>query len=605
MPRVLRGYLERALPLLTIVALMSLAFEFGFYDPPLPVSVLVASQLIAVSVYAVVRLLQVWTAVHRFTALRQLWYDVAILVVAGLIVLLEFEFSSSPVVTVSAAYVATMQVALAVGLIVKAVQINLTLSQRVLQPTRFVLVTFVVLITLGALALALPRAMPPEFWQRDGLSLPKHLLNCAFTATSATCVTGLVVYDTSTDFTIYGQTVILVLIQLGGLGIMVIGSVLGILAGRQLSLRHSLVLQDETSYHTLGEMRGLVTFIVSSTFLIEAVGVIVLYPMFSNVEGVGARLFVSVFHSISAFCNAGFALQSDSLVSFQSSWPTYLGVVPLIILGGLGFPVLRDLWHGFVALVRARVRRRRGIRMGAPPLKRVLSLHSRLVLVTSAVLITVPTALFIIFETFQTGAETPGSSVGALRAMTPGGRLFNALFLSVTCRTAGFNTVPMDAESLTPASHMLSTILMFIGGSPGSTAGGIKTSSLAVMLLGVWAALRGRQHVEAFGRTISDIVVRRAGAVMVVMSAMISVVTLVLCFTEGVSLRAALFETVSAAGTVGLSMGLTPDLTYAGRMVIIVTMLAGRLGPLTVLVAMAGVPRPARYEYPTETVVIG
>ncbi len=321
-PRVLRGYFERALPVLTIAALVSLAFEFGFYDPPLPVFLLVTLQILAVFVYAGLRVLQVWTAAHRFAALRRLWYDVAVLGAAGLIVLLDLEFSSSPVVTVWAVYVALMQTALAIGLVVKVVQLNLMLSQRALQPTRFVLAAFATLILLGTLALALPRAMPPEFWQDGGVSVPRHLVNCAFTATSATCVTGLAVYDAGADFTMYGQTVILLLIQLGGLGIMVIGSVLGILAGRQLSLRHSLVLQDETSYQTLGEMRGLVTFIVSSTFLIEAVGAVVVYPMFSEVGGVGIRVFHAVFHSISAFCNAGFALQSDSLVSFRGSLPT-------------------------------------------------------------------------------------------------------------------------------------------------------------------------------------------------------------------------------------------------------------------------------------------
>jgi len=605
LPWVIRGYLERLLPIVTLAALVSLALEFGFYDPRISESVLIAVQLVAVGVYAVVRVLQVWTAARRWVALRRLWYDVAILAAAGVVVLLEFEFSSSPVVTLSMTYVALMQTALALGLVVKVVRINLALSQRVLQPTRFVLMTFVVLILLGTIALALPKAMPREFWQDGGVSLPKHLLNCAFTATSATCVTGLVVYDTGSDFTFYGQVVILLLIQLGGLGIMVFGSVMGILAGRQLSLRHSLVLQDETSYHTLGEMRTLVKFIMFSTFVIEAVGVVVVYPLFSHIPGFGDRLFHAVFHSISAFCNAGFALQSDSLVSFQRSWPTYLGIMPLIILGGLGFPVLRDLWQGVVQRFEDRSRRRRGVPFAAPPPKRWLSLHSRLVLVTTAVLIVAPTFLFVLFETFQTGAADHSTTGRAFAELTPVNRLLNAMFLSVTCRTAGFNTVPMDSASLSPASHMLAAILMFIGGSPGSTAGGIKTSSLAVMILAVWATLRGRQHVEAFGRRISEVVVRRAGAVMVVMVALVSVGTLTLCFTEGVSLREALFETVSAAGTVGLSTGMTPDLTLWGRAVIIVTMLAGRLGPLTVLVAMAGVPHPVRYEYPKEDVVIG
>ncbi len=605
-PRSFRHLLERGVFPLGVVAIVSLALEFGFYVSPVPVALLHCIQLLAVGLYATCRLLHVCHAPRRWVALRGLWLDGVILAGAGVVVLLGLEFSAAPFVAVSAVYVATLQVALGVRVVVKAVQLNLLLSQRVLQPTRFVVSAFVMLIAIGTLALALPRATSLELWQADGFSLFRHLLNCAFTATSATCVTGLAVYDTATDFTLFGQAIILIMIQLGGLGIMVIGSVLGILAGRQLSLRHSLVLQDETSHNTLGEMRGLVTFIVLSTLAIEVVGAVVLWPMFEGVSSAGERLFFSVFHSVSAFCNAGFSLQSDSLIAFRRAWPVYFGIMPLIVVGGLGFPVLRDLWHGLREWSEAVWHGRTGVQLGAAPRKRVLSLHSHVVLVASAWLVVVPTGMFLVFETFSGGVSV--LSDGSADAMGLAGfpeRLFDAAFLSVTCRTAGFNTVAMDSESLTPASHMLAALLMFIGGSPGSTAGGVKTASLAVMALGVWATLRGRQHVEVFGRRIPEVIVRRSGALFVVMAALISVVTLLLCFTEGVTLRVGLFESVSAAGTVGLSAGLTPELTGWGRLVIMLTMLAGRLGPLTVLVAMAGTPRTLRYEYPTEAVIIG
>ncbi|MFQ5495506.1 MAG: potassium transporter TrkG, partial [Phycisphaerae bacterium] len=192
-----------------------------------------------------------------------------------------------------------------------------------------------------------------------------------------------------------------------------------------------------------------------------------------------------------------------------------------------------------------------------------------------------------------------------LAEATPAGRLLDAVFLSVTCRTAGFNTVRMDPDALSPASHMLAVVLMFVGGSPGSTAGGVKTVGLAVLLLSVAATLRGRRRVTAMGRTIPDPVVKRAAVVIIVMFALVSLVTLLLCFTEQASLRESMFEAVSACGTVGLSTGLTPDLTSAGRVVILLAMFAGRLGPLTLLVALAGTSDGARYDYPNEEVGIG
>ena len=607
--RTLADWLRWTVIVSAALAVVSLSLEFGFHEPPLPLGVLVAAQVWAVVAYLGARAYQVAIAADRWAALLANKLDVFLLAAASVILLVELETTGRSVLKAGALYVGVLQAVLVVRVTIEAVRLNLMLSQSRLHPTRSLAVTFGVLIVAGTLLLALPKSTRRDLHEQPGFSVPRHVLNCAFTATSATCVTGLVVYDTGTDFTLFGQVVILVLIQAGGLGIMIFGGVFGLLIGRNLSLKQSLALQDAISYQTLGEIRGVVVFILVSTLLIEAVGACLLYPMWHGPLSVADRVFMSVFHAVSAFCNAGFALQSDSLIAYRRSFSVYGSIMPLIVLGGLGFPVLRDLWRAASVRVRSLWSRWRGVALGeVGVLRHRLSLHSRLVLVTSAALIVLPTLCFAVFEAFAVGADpipVASGSATTMASAAAGGRLLDAMFYSVTCRTAGFNTVAMDANSLTPASHFLGAILMFVGGSPSSTAGGIKTIALCVMLLSVWATLRGRADVEVFGRTIPEAVVRRAAVVILVMCALISVVSITLCLTERVTLRVSLFETVSACGTVGLSMGLTPHLTVVGRVVIMLAMFAGRLGPLTLLVALAGRSHAVRYEYPKEEVGIG
>lgn len=592
---------------LAVAAVISLALEFGFSEPPMPLGLLIAVQIMAVCVYVATRVHLVWTAASKWPAIRSCWPDALLLVLASGIAFWGLELMPTPVLKVSAVYVAGMQILLVARLALGVVRLNLRVSQSRLHPTRVLALTFLLLIVAGALALALPKATTAALHDQASFSVWRHLLDCLFTATSATCVTGLLVYDTGRDFTLYGQIVILLLIQAGGLGIMIFGGIFGLLAGRQLSLKQSLVLQDALSYRTLGQMRRMIVFIVLSTFLIEAVGAIALYPMWRDVGAPGMRVFYSIFHAVSAFCNAGFALRADSLAAYQRAWQVYLVVVPLILVGGLGFPVLSNLWQvGGAKLMR----RLRGAASSAPRnngRRHRLSLHTKLVLTVSATLIVLPTMAFFVFESFaSTNAPSGDSSTAAVMASSSlGGRLLDSFFLSVTCRTAGFNTVALEEGAISPATHFLAGALMLIGGSPASTAGGIKTVGLAVLFLGVWTTLRGRDRVEAFGRTIPDTLVRRAAVVVILMSVLVMLVTLILCFYEQASLRAAWFEAVSACGTVGLSTGLTPKLTIVGRVVIMVAMFAGRLGPLTVLIALAGKSPTSRYEYPSEQVLIG
>jgi trk system potassium uptake protein TrkH len=234
-----------------------------------------------------------------------------------------------------------------------------------------------------------------------------------------------------------------------------------------------------------------------------------------------------------------------------------------------------------------------------------LTLHTKLVLVTTVALIVVSTLGFFLCESFAARIMPAPSGESTMAQASVLDRLLDGFFYAVTCRTAGFNTVGMSIEDMSRASHFLGAILMFIGGSPASTAGGIKTVGLAVLILGIAATLRGRTSVEAFGRRIPEPIVRRAAVVAILMAALVCLVTLVLCFTEQTTLREAGFEAVSACGTVGLSTGLTPDLTVVGRMIIMVAMFAGRLGPLTILIALAGRTHVSRYDYPTEHVGIG
>jgi trk system potassium uptake protein TrkH len=601
--------LRLAVKVIAALALVSLALEFGFIEPPLPLWLLIGVQAAAVVLYVFSRGYEFVRSPHKLKTLRGLWLDLLLLAVVLLVlVFLEVDRSRRPVLRLSALYIAAMQILLVTRLVIEAVRLNLSLSQSRLHPARLMVLTFAGLILAGTLALALPRSVQSHVYEAPDFSVGRHLVNCLFTSVSATCVTGLVVYDTGSDFTPVGQSVILILIQLGGLGIMVFGGLFGLLVGRQLSLRQSLAMQDTLGHQTLGDMRRMIWFIVASTFVIEAIGAAMLYPMWRDVGTSELRVFQSVFHAISAFCNAGFALRSDSLTAYQRAWQVYLVVIPLIIVGGLGFPVVSDLWRamkvGFDRLT-TRIAGRPGFY--APRLRHRFSLHTKIVLTTSLVLILVGTLGFVVLEWRRgsMGEVGKGPSGTVMREASFGGRILDALFLSVTCRTAGFNTVQMDADSLSPESHTLAALLMFIGGSPASTAGGVKTVALAVLCLGVLATIRGRRNVETFGRTIPEMVVRRVAAIAFIMFLLVGLAAILLMYTESVSMREAVFESVSACGTVGLSTGLTPDLTVAGRLVIIAAMFAGRLGPLTLLIALAGPTAQPRYEYPAEQVTIG
>lgn len=452
-------------------------------------------------------------------------------------------------------------------------------------PALLLVVSFLVLITVGTLLLMLPRA------RADAVE-GAPFLTALFTSTSASCVTGLIVEPTGTYWSRFGQTIILVLFQIGGLGIMTCGAFFAVLTGAQMRFRESATLRDLLDSDGLGDVRRLLRTIVASTFALEFVGALFLSGLWSD-KPFFEQAYQSVFHSVSAFCNAGFSLTvtGDSFTPLANRWQT-LGVLPvLIIVGGLGFAVLYNA--GLAA--GSRIHRLRNPPLFRLPQDRIrLTVSTKIVLMTSAALLFVGTVGYYLLE--STSGDT---------SRTPTSLLGEAWFQSVTFRTAGFNTV--DLGELQPATKLFAVLLMFIGSSPGSTGGGVKTVCFALAVLAVMSYLRGRDRVEVMGRTIPMRHVNRALTVIAVgMVTLISTTLLIVLFEQKPTLFLDhLFESASAFGTVGVSTGITSELTVPSKVVIVVTMLLGRVGPLTLLLALAGRRDEARYDYPSERIPLG
>lgn len=437
-----------------------------------------------------------------------------------------------------------------------------------LSPAQIVVVGFAVTILVGAMLLNLP------FASKSGESV--GFINALFTATSATCVTGLVVVDTGTYWTNFGKVIIIGLIQVGGLGFMSMATLFSMLIGKKISLRERLIIQESLNQNDLAGLVRLTRHILIGTFIIEAIGALLLSSVFIPEKGIAKGLAYGLFHSISAFCNAGFDLVGDgrSLTPYVDNITVNLTICSLIILGGLGFTVIADV------LQKGKAQR--------------LSLHTKIVLTMTAVLILAGFALFSLFE-----AGNP-STLGGLSAK---GRVLGALFQSVSPRTAGFNTI--DLAAMTDSSKFLTIILMFIGGSPASTAGGIKTSTFALLVIAIITLIKGREHVEIYKRSIPYSAITKSLAVFGLAMTLVVTVTMILNITEKFDFLDILFEAVSAFGTVGLTLGITSSLTSIGKLVLIFTMFAGRVGALTILIALASREKKTLLKYPEGKVIVG
>jgi trk system potassium uptake protein TrkH len=444
-----------------------------------------------------------------------------------------------------------------------------------LTPPQVIVVGFLLLIAIGTFLLSLPAA---------SVEGRLSVVDALFTATSAVCVTGLVVVDTGSHFTLFGQIVILGLIQAGGLGIMAVSALMFLAMGRKIGLKERLVMQQALGSQSTAGVVRITRNIVIVTLVIEALGALLLTLWWSKEMPWGQAFYWGVFHSISAFNNAGFDITGASLRPFSGDAFTILLIAILVVLGGLGFFVIDDVW-----------RRRRWENF---------SLHTRLVLVMTGGLLLLPTLVYLFME------HANPATLGPLDWYH---KTVNAFFASVTARTAGFETVP--TAGLRDSTLLMTMALMFIGGSPGGTAGGIRTNTFAMIGLVIRATARGKEEIELFGRRLPKLLVDKAITIAAISLAFVIVVTAVLLVTEEatvlnpaskITFIHVMFDSVSAVGTVGLSTGLTPELTPLGRVLTVVAMFVGRVGPLTLAVALAQRRmRRSPIHYPEDRVIIG
>src|SRR6056297_505668 len=417
-----------------------------------------------------------------------------------------------------------------------------------LSPAQILVAGYFTVILTGTILLSLPMATTAA----GSLGF----IDSLFTSTSATCVTGLIVVNTSSAFTVFGQVVIMLLIQIGGLGIMSMSTLMAFLIGKKISLKERLVIQQDLNQFGISGLVRLIQYVLGFTLIIEGAGAIFMFTKLIHEYKIVKAIYYSIFHAVSAFNNAGFDLFGNSLVGFTGSIIMNFAVMILIILGGIGFGVLTESTNDK--------------RFGKS------SLQSKIVVIMTLILLVVGFLVLLALE--FNNPETMGK-------LPFGEKILSAMFLSVTPRTAGFNTLPTNA--LRSSSLFFIIILMFIGASPGSTGGGIKTTTFGIMVITMWNKIIGKKDIEIYNRRIDEEDVLKAMAITLLAMALIVLITIVLTITESKPFLDILFETVSAFGTVGLSTGVTPTLSKIGRILIIMTMFAGRVGPLTLAVAFA------------------
>ena len=438
--------------------------------------------------------------------------------------------------------------------------------KRKLSSFQIILLGFAGVILLGALILTLPISSKSHEWT--------SFIDALFTSTSAVCVTGLVVFDTATHWTIFGQIIILLLIQIGGMGVVTIAVSLAVASGKKIGLFSRETMKNAISAPNVSGIVRLTGFIIKGIFLIEIIGALIMLPVFCTDYG-AEGIWMAVFHSVSAFCNAGFDIMGTksgeftSLTHYSAQPVINITIMLLIIVGGIGFLVLEDICKH-----KWRIREYRT--------------QSKLVLIVTAALIVFPAVYFFFFECGD---------------LPVGERILASLFQSVTPRTAGFNTINLTAISDTGLYLMI--ILMLIGGSPGSTAGGMKTTTIAVLFSSAFSVFRKKDNAEVMKRRIDDETVKTASAVFLMYITLFLVGGMAISTIENLPITSCLYETASAVGTVGLTLGITPTLGSASKMILIMSMFFGRVGGLTLIYAAFGANKKQVAKLPADTIAVG
>lgn len=428
---------------------------------------------------------------------------------------------------------------------------------------------FFIVILSGGIILSLPIS--------SASGEATNFIDALFTSTTAVCVTGLVTVDTGTHWNTFGHIVIMILIEIGGLGFMSFATLAMILLGKKVTLRDRLLLQDAMNTFNIQGLVRMVQYVIIFTVTVQLLGALIFSTQFIPEFGVGKGVFYSIFHSVSAFCNAGIDLFGNfrSVTIYNSNPVILLNIAALIIIGGLGFAVWIELYN-FHNVKR-------------------LTLHSKMAILMTVALVFGGAILMFIFE-----SKNPKTLAG----MGIGDKILNSFFASVTPRTAGFNSIATDG--MTTAGQFLTVILMFIGGSPGSTAGGIKTTTFGILIVTVICVIRGKEDVQVFNRRFAKDLIYKAFTLFFVGATLVITVTMILSYTEpGQSFMTLLYETVSAFATVGLTLGFTPKLSEIGKILIMIMMYLGRVGPLTVVLALTRTKTNTGVKYPEGKILIG
>ena len=444
-------------------------------------------------------------------------------------------------------------------------------KHRHMSSSRVILLGFLLVIALGTMLLMLPIATQ----DRDGASLTDAL----FTATSSVCVTGLVVQNTATYWSYFGQAVIISLIQVGGMGVVTLAVAIAMFAGRKIGLMQRSTMQEAISAPKVSGIVKLTSFILKGVFIIEFLGALVMYPVFARDVGWMKGIWYAVFHSVSAFCNAGFDIMGtevefSSLTMYASNAVINITIMALIVIGGLGFLTWDDI-------------KTHGIHL------RKYRMQSKVIFTVTAALIIIPAAFFFFYEFSR--PEWGELSVGE--------RLLRSFFQSVTPRTAGFNTV--DLTALSEPSQVITIVLMLVGGSPGSTAGGMKTTTIAVMVMTAIAVFRRNDDAQLYGRRIAGETVHQAAAIFLMYVVLFLTSGIIISCVDGIPVMTAFFETASAVGTVGLSLGATPDMSVISQLILVALMIFGRVGGLTLIFAAWSVNKHGVSKMPQEKITVG
>ena len=456
-------------------------------------------------------------------------------------------------------------------------------SSEHLKPSRILAMSFALVILIGTILLMLP--ISSQSGQMTSF------IDALFTTTSAVCVTGLVVVNTFEYWSVFGKVVIILCIQIGGLGFMTLVSMMLILMGKKISLKNRLIMQEAYNFTTTSEIVRFTINIVKGTLLVELIGALLLSFTFIPEYGIIRGMAFSIFHSISAFCNAGFDLIGpSSLAPYVGNGLLNFTIMLLITLGGLGF----NVWMDVINMIKIKLKAEKHFTWKQAFYK--LSLHSKLVLTLSAFLILFGSVFFFAVEF---------SNPSTLGMLTLKEKIYASFFQSISPRTAGFFT--MGQNSLTDASKVMTMILMIIGGSPAGTAGGVKTVTIGVLILCAFSTIRGKQDTVVFGRKVSfKIIVRALTVIMIALTVLVTVI-MILSLTEDASFMDICFEVISGFATVGLTLGLTPNLTTLGKLVLATAMFIGRLGPVTIAMALTikQAKNSGTIEYPEEKIIVG